>query len=1321
MAERDVVAERDVAPVVHAEELVAQSDAQLVFVFDVADGPAGRAVEARDPVARRRMRLQVSLDVPGGGVGARIAGAMAVDLVDPRARRTGRHVPQVVGARAVEHRPEHERLGYRDAAVAHRGRQDGPAQHVDAVHAGQRTPLVRWQPVVVNAFVDVFEQAPQVPHALGEDRRDHRQRLVQAVRPAVGEPAPDALAERRSDVDVAIGPFGRRRYGLGKRRGQCRRHWGAMPRSTGRASIRIAPLSVRIPAPKRARESSTRMSSPRASAIRMDHRDDRSAQPPPPRGSGGVPLSEGERRHATVVLADLCGYTAMTEVLDPEEVARLLNRILEAAGNVIEAHGGMVNQFVGDRITALFGIPWSHDDDPRRAVAATLEMHRLVRVLNAEIGGMLPEPLVFHSGINTGLLVTQRRDGREGTFGVTGDVVNTASRLQSSAAPDEILIGAETHRAIEALFVTEALGPHAFKGKSQPVDVYRVVGLAARTRFEAARRRGLSRYTGREREHERLDQWLAELGDGRGRFVTVVGDPGLGKSRLVFELRRAAEHDATVLEGHCESYGTVTPYHAFLDVIRQAFGVRSDDAPEAAVPKVAAAATAFGTDVEARVPVYLYLLSVRSAAHALPPNVTQDQLRVAILDGMQSLVAAVTRRRPVVLLLEDWHWADEGSDLALQSIARLTTERPLLVMVTRRPDSEPGWSDVRTSTLRLRPLVRAETAVIVGSRFGGGALPDGLVALIHERTGGNPFFIEEVCRSLAESSVRVGADGTVELLRPLAELAMPEAVHAVVRARIDRLDPRAREILRIAAVLGRTFSLRLLRAMVDDAGSLLPALHRLEDAELIAQLPDVGDEQYFGFTHAITQDVAYDLFLLQRRSELHARAGAAIEALYGASLRPHYEMLAEHYARSDDVQKAIHYGERAARKAARTFALEQAQRQYDRVLKLLDTLPETPERLRRQIDLSLTWAAVGVSAPTRRQVETLERFYETALALGYREGAAGCSYWIAWIEHGLGNHPAARAHAERALALSDLESQHGFVAHVYLNLGQEAYHEADYVGAVDWLARAIQTVRRVSGGDAQNIVIPTGLGYLALCAVERGRFTDAHRQVGEALAAIRSAGHRQIESSILTIVAWVHAFQGEWEPAIAAAAQMKTLGEAIAAHYVVGSSKTLMGWARVAGLGEPHSGIELLRDAAQQLERRGILLSTSLIYALLAESLARVGECAEAMRYVEKAFARCAAGDRVGEIQAHRALGRTLAREGSTSIADVRACFGRALERARVQQRPREEAVTHLAQGEVLLDARDGAGARDALGRAAALFDEMTMPWYAARARSLLS
>src|SRR4029453_5162247 len=284
---------------------------------------------------------------------------------------------------------------------------------------------------------------------------------------------------------------------------------------------------------------------------------------------GFAALPHGRRSPATVLFADLSGYTALTEAVGPEEVALLLNRILGEAGRILEAHGGTVNQFAGDEVKAVFGIPAAHDDDPRRAVTAALELHRFVRELDAELRSRLGHALRVHTAINTGLIVAQRRDSREGVFGLTGDVINTAAPLLAKAGPDEILIGPATHEAVEPYFRVERVGELMLRGKRAALVVHRVTEARAHTPFEAARGRGLSTYAGREREHARLGQCLAQTRAGRGRFVTVVGQPGLGKSRLFHELHaRIEQADLAVVAARCEPYGNISPYHPFIQVLR---------------------------------------------------------------------------------------------------------------------------------------------------------------------------------------------------------------------------------------------------------------------------------------------------------------------------------------------------------------------------------------------------------------------------------------------------------------------------------------------------------------------------------------------------------------------------------------------------------------------------------------------------------------------------------------------------------------------------------------------------------------------------------
>jgi class 3 adenylate cyclase/tetratricopeptide (TPR) repeat protein len=1037
--------------------------------------------------------------------------------------------------------------------------------------------------------------------------------------------------------------------------------------------------------------------------------DERSALP----ATDGVP--GGERRNATVLFADLSGYTELTERLDPEEVATLMNRVIDAATRIVEAHGGIVNQVVGDEVKALFGVPAAHEDDPARAVSSALALHELVRGIGADVERRAGTLLRFHTAINTGLVVTQKRDHREGHFGVTGDAINTAARLVTVAGPDEIVLGPATLALVQPYFVTEPLGSFSFRGKSRPLVVHRVRGRAARTPFEAAQRRGLSAYTGREREHARLDQALNDARAGRGRLIAVVGQPGLGKSRLLHEFRASIQDERTlVLEGRCRSYGSPAPYQPFLDALRSAFGIRDDDAPAQLQAKVVEGVRTLGGPAAENLPVCLHLLGAAGTEYPLPRSLHEDRLRRAILDALAALFLAHCDGRTVVLLLEDWHWADDASEVALRDLAALATQHQLLLLVTHRPHLRPSWDALRPLVLDLRPLDEIEVETITRSRFPGLVLPDGLVRFVHERTGGNPFFIEELCRTLTENRALVPAGDALRLAFPLEDVKVPETVQAAVRARIDRLPPPEAETLRLATVLGPTFAQRVLAHMAGDALPLDRTLGGLRDAELIDHLSPIGEpDPIFGFKHAITRDVAYDTLLLQQRRALHALAGAAIEHVYrDRRLADHYEPLVEHFAQAGDLERASHYAELAGDRAATTYVLAHAIRQYRRAIDLLEQLPQTAANVDRRVTVCVKWGPFVVYDAEPVQVDVLRRTYEEALAAGNHAGAARCVYWMGWLEHAMGNHTQAIAYFERTRALAEPLGDERVVAPLLGNLGQEHYHEADHQRAVRYLSGAI-TRRQQAPRTGPDVVVANSLGYLALCDAESGDFTEAFARIERALGMVRAAGARQVESTLLTILAWVHLFRGSWDGCLETGAPLREIADALGSTYVLCMAMAVEGYARCMRDADPQ-GLELLRDAIDRLEARHMRMALSQVYGCLAEATALAGNGEESAAMARRAIARSEVGDRVGEPQARRALGLARACHGDTDGA--LAALEEAIALARAGNRVREEAVTTFRLAEVLV----GAGRRDAgtvtLAAVAERFERLGMPWYASQA-----
>lgn len=578
----------------------------------------------------------------------------------------------------------------------------------------------------------------------------------------------------------------------------------------------------------------------------------------------------------------------------------------------------------------------------------------MVRQMSPEVEARIGQPLRMHTGIHTGLIVTNRRDERDGRYGITGDTVNTGARLKAQAEGDDILVSAETQRVIAPFFETNALEALPMKGKTALVMAYRVVGAShIHTRFEAAAQRGFTPYTGRERELTILQASLEKGLAGQGQFVAVVGEAGVGKSRLLYEFRHLLDREQiTVVQGWCQAAGSTTSYLPFLDALRRRLDLRDEDTPAVLLEKAVANLTAIDPSLEPYLPLYLHLLSIPSH-DSLPTHLQGEELQYAVQEALAALPTVHARRRPTVLILEDWHWADEASDAALRQLMGVIARSPLLVIVTYRPDYRPRWSNLSYQTsLVLHPLDARHTEEVSKAVLGAEHLPPGLAALIYERTGGNPFFIEEVCRSLCEAGIVVIKDEQAVLTQALETLTLPDTVQAIIRTRLDRLDPDAKEVVRLASVIGRTFSRPLLERLYAAQAPLSQALEILKALEMIQQTRVLPEAEYM-FTHVLTQEVAYETLLLQRRKVLHGLVGEAVEVLYQGRLAEQVDVLQQHFSWAENWSKAVHYGRQAAERAAKLSQFQEALTLFEQVQTWLLRLPEDQARQETLSDVLL--------------------------------------------------------------------------------------------------------------------------------------------------------------------------------------------------------------------------------------------------------------------------------------------------------------------------------------------------------------------------------
>ena len=663
-----------------------------------------------------------------------------------------------------------------------------------------------------------------------------------------------------------------------------------------------------------------------------------------PSSFSGQLESTGERRPATILFSDLSGYTAMNETLDPEEVERIMRRIKERAVEIVERHGGIVNQFVGDEVLALFGIAEAHEDDPLRAVQSAIDLHVLARELSPDVERRIGQPLRMHTGIHTGLIVTNLRDTRDGRYGITGEAVITGVRLKTEAAPDEILVSSETQKLIDPYYETEALPAIKLKGQSRTSVPYRVLKPSAiRSRFEALVTKGFGRYSGRQHELQVLDECLERTIHGEGALVTVIGDPGIGKSRLLHEFTARSGHvQIAIVRGKCQTFAQSTPYHPFLDALRHQLNLTDDTEPDVLLDTARTNILNIDPALAPHLPYYLHLLSLRT-----DPMITHmqgEELRHAMVEALALIFTRLAARRPTLLVLEDWHWHDEPSEQVLRQLAGLLADHALMIVLTARPEYSVAWAMFpHHLPIVLTPLDAEDSGSIMYSVFRATTVPDGFRHLIHERTGGNPLFIEEICHSLIEDGRVTVQEGAATLTRPLDDLVLPETVQSIIRSRLDRLDWQLKELLRLASVIGRVFTVSVLERVLQGQGptNLRDSLEALIRTEMVLPVEGRPGTEYM-FKHALTQQVTYSTVLRQRRKVLHGLVGQAMEELYGHRLRELVNLLHHHFSLAEDWKKAIRYAREAVEQAKRVSQFEEALRILEQMKIAISQLP--PDR-----------------------------------------------------------------------------------------------------------------------------------------------------------------------------------------------------------------------------------------------------------------------------------------------------------------------------------------------------------------------------------------
>jgi class 3 adenylate cyclase/tetratricopeptide (TPR) repeat protein len=748
---------------------------------------------------------------------------------------------------------------------------------------------------------------------------------------------------------------------------------------------------------------------------------------------------EGERKQVTVMFADMEGFTQLSERLGPEEAYNVMDQVYEILIHKVHDYEGTVNEFTGDGIMALFGAPIAIEDAPQRAIRSAHAIHREMSRFNDKMKQEKEKipPIKMRVGIHTGPVVvgTLGNDLRV-EFKAVGETVNLASRMEGLAAPGSTYVSNETFKLTEGLFRFEALGEYAVKGKKGRVKAYRVIAPStSRTRFDVSAERGLTPFVGRERELEILLDGFERSKTGRGRAFSIVSEAGVGKSRLLYEFRKAvANEDVTFLEGKCLSYSRNMAFHPVIDIVKSNSKIVESDGDLEVKEKLKRDLKILGADESSTLPYLLELLSVKDSG-VDPISMSPEAKKDRILEALNRITIKASQIRPLIMAIEDLHWIDKSSEDSLKSLLNTISGARIFLIFTYRPEYLHTWGTKSFhSQITLNRLSNSECLAMVSHLLATEYINSELEELILEKTEGVPFFIEEFIKSLQDWNFIERKNDTYHLVKDAQAVAIPSTIQDVIMARVDTLPEGAKDLLQTGSVIEREFSYELMQLVSDlSEKELLSRLSTLKDSELLFERGIYPESTYI-FKHALTQEVVYDSILTRKKKEIHNKIGQAIEQLYKNNLHEHYGILTEHFINGENFEKGAMYCRFAARKAEKAGSLSDAVTYGEKQVDSLERLPHTEEMEKSLIDarvvLGLYYNQMGHCVKPKAVIDPIVNL---AVKQNYKKRISQIyciiGQYNSWVEEDI---PKAVAILEKALKIG--EELKDFPTLVFANL-----------------------------------------------------------------------------------------------------------------------------------------------------------------------------------------------------------------------------------------------------------------------------------------------
>jgi len=889
---------------------------------------------------------------------------------------------------------------------------------------------------------------------------------------------------------------------------------------------------------------------------------------------------EGERKQVTVLYADVSNFTSISEKLDPEEVHGLISECMPFLTEEIHRYEGTITQFLGDGVMALFGAPLAHEYAPHRALHAALAIQRRLVDYAQQVKKRGIE-FAMRIGLHTGPVVVGRiGDDLTMDYTAVGDTVNLASRMQITTEPGTVQITEDTYRLTKGFFEFQPLGQIRVKGKEEPVKVYRVLGLgSASTRLGAAITEGLTPFVGRERELDILRNAYERAKEGRGQAISIIGEPGVGKSRFLYEFRNLTTgEDVTFIEGRCVSYGGGAAYRVVGDLLKSAFAIRESDQDDQIKDRVNRGLKELGVDESGTSPYLLELLSVRDSGMDrmfMSPEARKDRIR----EALKRSVLKGAELRPLVMAVEDLHWIDGSSEEVLRYVLESIPGARVLMIFTYRPEYVHSWRGKSYhSQLTLNRLSKQESLAMATHILGTNQIERGLQDSILEMTEGIPFFIEEFLTSLRDLGMIDRRNDVYRLSKDIRQVSIPGTIQEVIMARVDALPETAKMVLQTGSAIEREFSYRLIRRVTElPEQELLSQLLVLRNAELLYER-GIHPESTYVFKHALTREVVYESMLTRRRKQLHIDIADAIEEIHKDDLNEHCEALAEHYIIGGRYEKGAEYCRRAAKKAERTASFRDAVAYSNKRVACLERLPKEGENLDKMVDAR---AALGL--------------YHTQI-----------QYYVE-----------AKKAVEPVVDLARMRGNQRRVSHIYTVLGGHAYIvEEDYPKAFKYFEDALEIAEKM--GDTVSLTITnTLLGVARSLACQFGMAHSHLKKALEVNEAVNSLWGVAVLKS--DIGYWVYGLQGEIDRAYQISKEALHAAEESGDIFSKAYANLAFGYSRYAK-GEFAEGCEHLSKAAQLAVSINFPFVSLTAHHLLNEAYFDLGEYARSQEWAEKAI-----------------------------------------------------------------------------------------------------